>query len=148
MPFTKSLASVCYTLLAVSISLNSKIMDSCSHYIRKGLVCIILTAPFSCQPSSCSKWTKLNTCSSYNIYLMSNNKFFFYLSISPSPTSRWKYLVVYSIFSSTLSSLKPSTSLSKLSQGLRFNLLLKNQRVSQRELLQRLNTIEQRRLRL
>ena len=47
-PFIRSLASVHYTLLTTSISLNSKIMSPCSYYIKKGLVCITIIALFSC----------------------------------------------------------------------------------------------------
>ena len=77
MPFIRSLTSVYYTLLAIFISLNSKIMSPCSHYAKKGLVYITITALFSCQPSSYSKCIKANTYSLYNMHLVSTNKYTF-----------------------------------------------------------------------
>ena len=77
MPFIRSLASVCYILLAVSISLNSEIMSPYSHYIKKGLVYITIIALFSCQPSSYSKYIKANTRSLCNMCLVSTNKYIF-----------------------------------------------------------------------
>ena len=77
MPLIRSLASVRYALLTASISLNSKIMSPYSYYTKKGLVYIIITAPFSRQPFSCSKYTKANTRSLYNIRSVSTNKYTF-----------------------------------------------------------------------
>ena len=77
MPFIRSLTSIYYILLAASISLNSEIMSPYSHYTKKGLVYITITAFFSCQPSSYSKYTKANTCSLCNIHLVSTNKYTF-----------------------------------------------------------------------
>jgi hypothetical protein len=61
MPPIKSLVFKYYTLLAISISLNREIISPCSYYIKKGLVCIVLTSPFRCQPFSYLKCTKVNT---------------------------------------------------------------------------------------
>ena len=87
MPSIKSSVLVYYTLLAVSISLNSEIIDSCSYYIKKGLVYITITASSSCQPFFYLECTKSNTYSSCNIYLVSTNKYtfliFLYISMSP-----------------------------------------------------------------
>ena len=80
MPFIRSLASIYYTLLAISISLNSEIMSPCSHYIKKGLVCVAITALFSCQSFSYFKCTKANTRSLYNIHLVFINKYMFRFS--------------------------------------------------------------------
>ena len=77
MPFIRSLASVHHVLLATSISLNGEIMSPYSYYIKKGLVYIAITALFSCQPFSYSKYTKANTCSLYNVRLVSTNKYTF-----------------------------------------------------------------------
>ena len=77
MPPIRSLASVCYILLAISISLNSEIISPYSRCIKKGLVCVIIIALFSHQPSSCSKYTKANTCSLYNIHSVFTNKYIF-----------------------------------------------------------------------
>ena len=52
-------------------------MPTYSRYAEKGLVYIIIMAPFSRQPSFCAKCTKLNIRSSYNIYLVSNTKYAF-----------------------------------------------------------------------
>ena len=60
--------------LAISISLNGEIISPCSYYAKKGLVYIIITNPFSRQPSFYTKCTKLNTYILYNIRLVSFNK--------------------------------------------------------------------------
>ena len=75
MPSIKSSTLECCTLLTASISLNREIISPCFYYIKKGLVYIVLTAFFSCQPASCFKYIKVNICSSYNIYLVSVNKY-------------------------------------------------------------------------
>ena len=77
MPFIRSLASVCYTLLATSISLNSEIMSPCSYYIKKGLVYITIIASFSRQPSSYFKCIKANTRSLCDVRLVFTNKYIF-----------------------------------------------------------------------
>ena len=64
-------------LLAISISLNSKIISPYSYYVKKGLVYITIITPFSHQPSSYSKCTKVNTYSLYNMRLVSTNKCIF-----------------------------------------------------------------------
>ena len=46
MPPIRSLASIRYVLLAISISLNGEIMSPYSHYAKKGLVCVIIITPF------------------------------------------------------------------------------------------------------
>ena len=77
MPLIRSLASVHYILLAASISLNSEIISPYSYYAKKGLVYIIITAPFSYQPSSYFKYTKANIYSLYNVRSVSTNKYTF-----------------------------------------------------------------------
>ena len=77
MPFIRSLASVRYVLLAVSISLDSEIMSPYSYYAKKGLVCITIIAPSSRQPSSYSECTKANTCSLCDVRLVFTNKYIF-----------------------------------------------------------------------
>ena len=77
MPFIRSLASIHYVLLAASISLDSEIMSPCSYYTKKGLVYIIIIAPFSRQPSSCFKCIKANTRSLCDVRLVSTNKYTF-----------------------------------------------------------------------
>ena len=77
MPLIRSLASVCYTLLAASISLNSEIISPYSYYAKKGLVCITIITPFGCQPSFYFKCTKANTYFLCNMHLVSTNKYIF-----------------------------------------------------------------------
>ena len=48
MPPIRSLASMYYILLAVSISLNSEIISLYSYYVNKGLVYITIIALSSC----------------------------------------------------------------------------------------------------
>jgi hypothetical protein len=61
MPPIRSLIFKHYTLLVTSISLNREIISPYSHYIKKGLVYIILIFPFRRQPSFYLKYTKANT---------------------------------------------------------------------------------------
>ena len=77
MPSIRSSASIYYILLAISISLNGEIINPYSCYIKRGLVYIAIIALFSYQPSSCSKYTKANTCLLYNMRLVSTNKYIF-----------------------------------------------------------------------
>ena len=63
----RSLASKRRTHTVAVILLFSEIMPSCSYYKEKKLVCIIITAPFSHQPSFYIKYTKLNMRLSCNI---------------------------------------------------------------------------------
>ena len=66
MPSVRSLVSKCYAYIVSVILLLGEIMPTYSHYMEKKLVYITITAPFSCQPSSCSK------CIKSNIYLSCN----------------------------------------------------------------------------
>ena len=77
MPFIRSLASIYCVLLAASISLNSEIISPYSHCIKKGLVYITITAPFSRQPSFYFKCTKANTYSLCDVRSVSTNKYIF-----------------------------------------------------------------------
>ena len=63
-----------YFKLVAIILLLSEIMPAYLHYTKKGLVCIIIIALFSCQLSSYAKCIKSNICSFCNIHLMSNAK--------------------------------------------------------------------------
>ena len=80
MPFIRFLASKHYTLLAVFISLDNKIISPYSYYIKKGLVYIIIIAFFNWQPSFYFKCTKVYIYSFCNIYLVSVNKYIFLIS--------------------------------------------------------------------
>ena len=77
MPPIRSLASVRCVLLAISISLDSKIINPYSYYAKKGLVYITIIALFNCQPSFYFKCIKANTCSLCNVCLVSTNKYIF-----------------------------------------------------------------------
>jgi hypothetical protein len=57
----------CRSKLITIILLFSEIMPSYSYYKEKGLVYIVIAAPFSRQPSSYSKCTVLNMRLSCNI---------------------------------------------------------------------------------
>ena len=77
MPPIRLSASKRHALLTASIFLNREIISPYSYYIKKGLVCIIITDPFSRQPSFYTKCTKLNTYILYNMRLVSLNKYLF-----------------------------------------------------------------------
>ena len=78
MPAVRFIAFEYYTLLTSSITCDSEIMSSCSYYMKKGLVYIIITEPSSRQPSSCFKYIKANTCLLYNMRSVSLNKCIFF----------------------------------------------------------------------
>ena len=80
MPPIRSLASMHYILLAISISLNSEIMSPYFYYTKKGLVYIIITVLSSRQPSSYSKYTKANTYSLCDVRSVFINKYTFKFS--------------------------------------------------------------------
>ena len=78
MPLIRSSVSkrltCCFKLVAVILSL-SKVMPTCSRCIEKGLVCVAIIALSSRQPSSCTRYTKLNIYLSCDIRLISNTKY-------------------------------------------------------------------------
>ena len=82
MPPIRSLASECCAYTVILILLLGVIIFMYSCYTEKKLVYITIVAPFSRQPSSCSKYTKLNICFSCNVRSVSNTKcvFFIYLA--------------------------------------------------------------------
>jgi hypothetical protein len=61
MPFIRSTAFKCRTLLTISISLNREIMSPYSRYTKKGLVYIALISPSRRQPFFYLEYTKANT---------------------------------------------------------------------------------------
>ena len=75
MPFIRSLVFKHCTYTVAVILLLSEIMPSYSYCKEKKLVYIIITAFFSCQPSSCVKCTKLNIYLSYNVRSVSNAEY-------------------------------------------------------------------------
>ena len=74
MPPIRSSASKHYACIVAVILSFSKIMPTYFHYMLKGLVCVIIIAPLSCQPSSYTKYTKLNMRLSCNVRLVFNAK--------------------------------------------------------------------------
>jgi hypothetical protein len=74
MPLVRFLAFERRAYVVVLILSLGEIMPTYSHYAIKGLVCIIIAAPFSQQPSSYSEYMKLNMRSSCNIQLVSKDK--------------------------------------------------------------------------
>ena len=75
MPFIRSLASERYTYIILVIFSLSEIMPIYSRCAKKKLVYIIITALFSCQPSSYFKCTKSNMRLSCNIRLVLDAKY-------------------------------------------------------------------------
>ena len=63
-----------FKLVAVILSL-SKIIPTYSYCMEKGLIYITIIAPLGRQPSSYTKYTKLNMRSSYNIRSVFNAKY-------------------------------------------------------------------------
>ena len=84
MPPIRFLASARYTKLVAVILLFSEIIPIYSRCAKKKLVCIVIIALFSCQPSSYSKCTKSNIYLSCDIQSVSDAEyaFFFILSLS------------------------------------------------------------------
>ena len=77
MPAVRLIAFKYHALLISSIALNSEIKSPYSYYAKKGLVYMAIIDPFSHQPSSYSKCTKLNTHVLYNVHSVSLNKYIF-----------------------------------------------------------------------
>ena len=74
MPFIRFSASKYCAYTVAVILLLSEIMPSCSRCEEKKLVYITIIAPFSRQPSSYIKCTKLNMRLSCNVKSVSNTK--------------------------------------------------------------------------
>ena len=79
MPFIRSLASKYCAYVVAVILLFSEIMPTCSCYVLKGLVYITIIAPLDCQSSFYIKYIKLNMYLSYNIRLVFNTKYAFFI---------------------------------------------------------------------
>ena len=77
MPLIRSTASEHRAYIVAIILSLGKIMPTYSYYILKGLVCVIIAALSSYQPSSCSKCIKLNIYLSCDIKLVSNAKYIY-----------------------------------------------------------------------
>ena len=74
-PLIRSLASKHYAYIVLVILSLGEIMPMYSRCTKKKLVCIIIIAPFSCQPFSYFKYTKLNIHLFYNVRLILNVKY-------------------------------------------------------------------------
>ena len=79
MPPIRSTASERYACVIAVILLLNKIMPTCSCYVLKGLVYIIITVLSNCQPSSCFKCIKSNMCLSYNIKSVSTAECMYFM---------------------------------------------------------------------
>ena len=79
MPLVRSLASKRCAYIVAIILLLSEIMPTYSRCVLKGLVYITIIAPLGRQPSSYTKYTKLNMRSSYDIKSVFNTKYAFLL---------------------------------------------------------------------
>ena len=77
MPFIKSLASERRTRVIAVILLLGEIMPTYSYCVLKGLVYIAIITSLSRQPSSYTKYIKLNMYSSYDVRLVFNTKYAF-----------------------------------------------------------------------
>ena len=75
MPPVRSSAFKRYTRVIAVILLLSEIMPTYSCCMLKGLVYIIIIAPLGRQPSSYTKYIKLNMYLSYDVRLVSNAKY-------------------------------------------------------------------------
>ena len=77
MPPIRSLASERHLRLVLLILSLGEIILSYFYCIKKRLSYIIILAFFSRQPSSYTKYTKLNIYSSYDVRLVSNAKYIY-----------------------------------------------------------------------
>ena len=75
MPFVRSLASERRAYIVAVILLLGEIIFTYSRCVLKGLVYIVIIALLGCQPSSYTKYTKLNIYSSCDVRLVSNAKY-------------------------------------------------------------------------
>ena len=79
MPSVRSLAFKRRARVVAVILLLSEIMLTCFRYVLKGLVCIVIIAPLGRQPSSYTKYTKLNMRLSCDVRLVSNAECVFFM---------------------------------------------------------------------
>ena len=76
-----SIASIyCVTLITLILFI-SKVMPSCSCYVKKGLIYITIAALSSRQPLSYAEYTKLNIRLSYNVRSISDAKYIYYFTL-------------------------------------------------------------------
>ena len=77
MPAVRLIVFKYYTLFTSSIALNGEIISPYSYCVKKGLIYITITDLSSHQPSSCFKYTKLNTYALYDVRSVFFNKYIF-----------------------------------------------------------------------
>ena len=81
MPPIRSLVSKRHAHAVAVILLLGEIMPSYSHYNKKKLVYVIIVALFSCQPSSYSKYTKLNIHLFCNVKSVSDAEYLYFIHL-------------------------------------------------------------------
>ena len=79
MPFIRSLVSKYYIKLVSTIILLGEIIPSYSYYVKRRLLYIVIAAPFSCQLFFYAKCTRANMRASYDICLVSNAEYMFFI---------------------------------------------------------------------
>ena len=70
-----------YAKTIAFILLSGEVILLYSYCAKKGLVYITIAALSSCQPSSCFKCTSANMQLSYDVCLVSNTKYIFYIRL-------------------------------------------------------------------
>ena len=79
MSFIRSLVSKHRAYVVAIIFLFGEIISIYSYYVLKGLVYVIIIASLGCQPSFYIKYIKLNIRLFYNIKLVSNAKYIYFM---------------------------------------------------------------------
>ena len=142
MPPIRSSASNYYTRVVLTILSLGKVISTYSYCAKKKLVYVIIASPSSRQPSSYTKYIKANIRSSYNVCSISNTKYICKSIYIRSRRACDKFASTLCLFGhvatqrrdtlqyTSPTSLKSSTSLAYLLQGLRFSLLPKSSIVS------------------
>ena len=100
MPPIRFLVSKCliyYFKLVAVILLLSKVIPTYLRYTEKGLVYIIIIAPFSRQPFSYTKYTKLNMRSFCDIKLVSNTKYMYFIHSYILQSLQLFYLICFRV---------------------------------------------------
>ena len=75
MPSVRSSVSKRYAYIVAIILLFGKIMPTYFYCVLKGLICITIIALLGCQPSSYTKYTKLNIRLSCDVRSVFNTKY-------------------------------------------------------------------------
>ena len=102
MPFIRSLVSKRRAYTVAVILLLGEIMPSYSRCKEKKLVYITIIALFSRQPSSYSKCTKSNMCSSCNIKSVSDTEYLYLLCPCSLQSLQLPYLIYLRVLYSSI----------------------------------------------